>query len=137
MLRHRSAWRAGRTSAAGLPSTAAASEAAALPPLFQLSRIAMLFGFQMVLLWLYLRFGTESWRDVSALPFLVAACLLVSLGLGLNARYDPTSPAPPAKAWGRAIAVGVVSLGAVIGITADDVVAGLYGLAVGWIVTAF
>ncbi len=93
-------------------------EAAALPPLFQLSRIAMLFGFQMVLLWLYLRFGTESWRDVSALPFLVAACLLVSLGLGLNARYDPTSPAPPAKAWGRAIAVGVVSLGAVIGITA-------------------
>lgn len=92
-------------------------EAVALPPLFQLSRVAMLFGGQSVLLWLYLRFGTEGYRNAPALPFLLAACILVSVGLGLNARYDPTSPSPPARAWSRALAVGVLSIGAVIGVT--------------------
>lgn len=90
-------------------------EAVALPPLFQLSRVAMLFGGQSVLLWLYLRFGTEGYRNAPALPFLLAACVLVSLGLGLNARYDPSSPRPPAQAWSRALAVGVVSIGVVVG----------------------
>ena len=92
-------------------------EAAALPPLFQLSRIAMLFGGQSVLLWFYLRFGTENFRGAPALPFMLAACLLVSIGLGLNARFDPTSPTPAGKAWGRAIAVGVISMGLVIGVS--------------------
>jgi hypothetical protein len=91
-------------------------EAVALPPLFQLSRLAMLFGGQSVLLWLYLRFGTEGYRNAPALPFLLAACVLVSVGMGLNARYDPTSPRTSAQAWGRALAVGIPSLGVVIGI---------------------
>jgi hypothetical protein len=89
-------------------------EAQALPPLFQLSRLFMLFGSQSVVLWLYLRFGTESYRNVTALPFMLAACVLVSVGLGLNARYDPISPRPPAQAWSRAAIVGVLSLGAVL-----------------------
>ena len=91
-------------------------EAAAPPPLFQLSRLSMMFGGQSVLLWLYLRFGTESFRNVPALPFMLGACVLVSLGLGLNARYDPTSPRPAAQAWGRAAAVGLVSVSVVIGL---------------------
>ena len=89
-------------------------EALALPPLFQLSRLLMLFGSQSVVLWLYLRFGTESYRNVTPLPFMLAACVLVSVGLGLNARYDPISPRPPAQAWSRAAIVGVLSLGAVL-----------------------
>lgn len=89
-------------------------EAAALPPLFQLSRVCLLFGGQAVLLWLYLRFGTESFRGAPALPFLLAACVLVSLGLGLNARYDPSAPVASGAAWRRALMVGVVSVGLVV-----------------------
>lgn len=92
-------------------------EAVALPPLFQLSRICMLFGGQSVLLWLYLRFGTEGYRQAPALPFMLGACVLVSVGLGLNARYDPSLPMPAAKAWTRTITVGVLSCGAVLGVT--------------------
>ena len=92
----------------------AEEEAAALPPLFQLSRLCMLFGGQAVLLWLYLRYGTESFRGAPALPFFIGACVLVSLGLGLNARYDPEAPSTPARAWGRALTVGVLSIGAVV-----------------------
>jgi hypothetical protein len=90
-------------------------QSAALPPLFQLSRLAMFFGSQLILVWAYLRYGTEGYRNTPALPFLIAACLLVSIGLGMNARYDPSSPRPPAQAWGRALVVGLVSVGSVVG----------------------
>lgn len=88
-------------------------ERTALPPLFQLSRVALLFAFQLVVLWLYLRFGTESWRDVSWLPFGLGACVLLTFGLGLNARYDPDRPMAAGPAWGRAVACGVGCLGLV------------------------
>lgn len=87
-------------------------EAEALPPLFQLSRVCLLFAAQSVLVWLYLRFGTETLRGTPFLPFAIGGCALLTLGLGLNARYDPEHPAPKRRAWGRALAVGVVLLGA-------------------------
>lgn len=86
----------------------------ALPPLFQLSRVLLLFAVQCVLLWAYLRFGTEGYRGAPFLPFGLAGCLLLTLGLGLNARYDPESPTRPTIAWGRAVAVGAVCLGAAL-----------------------
>ncbi|MCB9897331.1 MAG: hypothetical protein H6825_04950 [Planctomycetes bacterium] len=86
----------------------------ALPPLFQLSRVALLFAFQLVVVWLYLRFGTEGWRGVPFLPFGLGACVLLTLGLGLNALYDPEHPARPGVAWGRAMALGVACLGLVL-----------------------
>ncbi|MGQ0553141.1 MAG: hypothetical protein ACT4PU_07960 [Planctomycetota bacterium] len=79
----------------------------ALPPLFQLSRLLIYASAQVVIVWLYLRFGTDGWRDTPMLPFGIAAVLLLSLGLGLNARHDPDHPRSPRVAWGRALAVGL------------------------------
>ncbi|MHC5211959.1 MAG: hypothetical protein ACYTG2_14660 [Planctomycetota bacterium] len=89
----------------------AEEEKAALPPLFQLSRVLLYAGAQVVIVWLYLRFGTEGWRGTPLLPFGAAAVVLLTLGLGLNARHDPQSPRTAAVAWGRAMAVGVVCAG--------------------------
>ena len=79
----------------------------ALPPLFQLSRVLLLAAANVMVLWLYLRFGTESWRGAPLLPFALGTCALAALGLGLNARFDPDHPASRAAAWSRALAVGV------------------------------
>lgn len=84
-------------------------EAVALPPLFQLSRVLLLFAGQSLLLWLYLRYGTEGWRATPLWPFALLASLLLVLGLGLNARHDPDHPAPPSKAWPRAVVAGVAT----------------------------
>jgi hypothetical protein len=81
-------------------------EAKALPPLFQLSRLLLFFSVQLVLIWLYLRLGTESWRGAPLAPFAAPAVALLTLGLGLNAIHDPNKPATPARAWARALAVG-------------------------------
>ncbi len=81
-------------------------ERVALPPLFQLSRVLMLLSANAVILWLYLRFGTEGWRNAPLLPFAIPAAVLLTLGLGLNQRHDPNHPEPPARAWARAIAWG-------------------------------
>jgi hypothetical protein len=89
----------------------AEEERHALPPLFQLSRVLMYAGAQVLVVWLYLRFGTEGWRGTPLLPFGVAAVILLTLGLGLNARHDPVRPRPAAAAWARAMAVGVVCAG--------------------------
>jgi hypothetical protein len=86
-------------------------ERAALPPLFQLSRVLMYAGAQVLIVWLYLRFGTEGWRETSLAPFGIAFVVLLTLGLGLNARHDPHRPRPAAAAWSRALAVGVVCAG--------------------------
>lgn len=88
----------------------AREEASALPPLFQLSRVLMFFAVQSVFVWLYLRFGTEGGRGVPWVPFAAAGALLLTVGLGLNARYDPERPASPRRAWSRAIAVGAAAL---------------------------
>jgi hypothetical protein len=94
----------------------AEEEKVALPPLFQLSRVLMLFGANAVILWLYLRYGTESWRGAPFLPFGVAGVLLLTLGLGLNARHDPDAPVAPERAWTRAVCVGVAALLVVVGL---------------------
>lgn len=85
-------------------------EAAALPPLFQLSRILMWVGLNLVVVWLYLRYGTETWRGSPLLPFALGCCLLVSIGVGLNARFDPARPASPAASWSRALLTGTVGV---------------------------
>lgn len=83
-------------------------EANALPPLFQLSRVLMFFGIQPLLIWLYLRFGTEGLQGAPYLPFALFGCALFALGFGLNARHDPEQPATQAKAITRAmIAAGI------------------------------
>ena len=76
-------------------------EAKALPPLFQLSRLLLWLSIQLVLIWLYLRLGTEGWRGAPLAPFAAPAVALLTLGLGLNALHDPNKPATPARAWGR------------------------------------
>jgi hypothetical protein len=68
-------------------------------------------GAQVMVVWLYLRFGTEGWRETSLAPFGIAFVVLLTLGLGLNARHDPHRPRPAAAAWSRALAVGVVCAG--------------------------
>ena len=75
----------------------------ALPPLFQLSRLLIYASAQVVIVWLYLRFGTDGWRDTPMLPFGATAVLLLSLGLGLNARHDPDHPRSPRVAWGWSV----------------------------------
>lgn len=98
----------------------AEEEAAALPPLFQLSRFLMYAGAQVMVIWLYLRFGTDGWRGTPLLPFGAAFVVLLTLGLALNARHDPVRPRPAAVAWSRALAVGVVCagvLGAAVAVT--------------------
>ena len=81
----------------------------ALPPLFQLSRVLLLFSAQALLLWLYLRYGTESFRGAPLWPFAILSSSLLTLGLGLNARHDPDHPAPPARAWPKAVVAGVAA----------------------------
>jgi len=83
----------------------------ALPPLFQLSRVLMFGAAQVVIVWLYLRFGTEGWRGTPLWPFGAACVVLLTVGLGLNARFDPDRPRAPRAAWGRAVAVGVACAG--------------------------
>jgi len=96
------------------PGTAAAEEliafeeSRALPPLFQLSRVMMFFGCQFVVIWLYLRFGTDGWRTTPLLPFGIGCLVLVTAGLGLNGIHDPDKPKPAAQSWARALAVGIV-----------------------------
>ncbi|HTE05539.1 MAG TPA: hypothetical protein VK824_05025 [Planctomycetota bacterium] len=100
------------------PGTAAAEEliafeeTRALPPLFQLSRVMMFAGCQLVVIWLYLRYGTDGWRTTPLLPFGIGCLALVVAGLGLNASHDPDKPRPAPVAWARALAVGI--LGAVL-----------------------
>jgi len=101
-----------------MESLLAEEERGALPPLFQLSRLLLLFAAQSLILWLYLRFGTERFREAPFLPFALACVALLTLGLGLNARHDPEAPAPPSRAWGRALVVGGVSLAVVAGAVA-------------------
>jgi hypothetical protein len=84
----------------------AEEEQHALPALFQLSRVVLFAAAQAVVLWLYLRFGTEGWRDTPFAPFGVSAVVLLTLGLALNEMHDPQHPAPPARAWRKALAVG-------------------------------
>ncbi len=79
---------------------------AALPPLFQLSRVLMFAGVQCMILWLYLRFGTDGWRGTRVLPFAAAFVMLLTTGLGLNGTHDPLRPRPPREAWSRALLVG-------------------------------
>jgi len=91
-------------------------EKVALPPLFQLSRVLMLLGSNLVILWLYLRFGTESWRGAPLLPFGLGCAVLVAIGVGLNARFDPDSPLPSARAWTRAVAMGLTGVVVTLGL---------------------
>ncbi len=96
------------------PGSAAADEliafeeSRALPPLFQLSRLMIFFGCQLVVIWLYLRFGTDGWRATPLLPFGIGCLALVTAGLGLNGIHDPDKPRPAAQSWARALAVGIV-----------------------------
>jgi hypothetical protein len=78
----------------------------ALPPLFQLSRVLMFAGVQCMVVWLYLRFGTDGWRGTRVMPFAASFVLLLTVGLGLNAMHDPQRPRPPGQAWGRALLIG-------------------------------
>ena len=80
----------------------------ALPPLFQLSRVLMYAGAQLLVVWLYLRFGTEGFRGAPFLAFALPAVGLLACGLGLNARHDPDAPRTAAAAWGRALLVGAL-----------------------------
>lgn len=84
-------------------------EAQALPPIFQLSRVLLLFSVQSLLLWAYLRWGTEGYRQAPLLPFGVASVVLLVLGLGLNARFDPDHPKSLPASWTPAVAAGVVA----------------------------
>jgi hypothetical protein len=84
---------------------------AALPPLFQLSRVLMYGAAQLVIVWLYLRFGTEGWRQTPLWPFGAAFIALLTVGLGLHARFDPEHPRPAGAAWGRALTVGAACAG--------------------------
>lgn len=90
------------------------AEAEALPALFQLSRVLMYAGFNVLAIWLYLRFGTEGFRDTPFLPFGLLFAVTLTIGVGLNARHDPQTPASPRSAWLRAGAVGSLSLVAVL-----------------------
>lgn len=81
-------------------------EQVALPPLFQLSRVILYLSAQLVVVWLYLRFGTEGWRDTPFAPFGAVAVVLLTLGVALNELSDPRQPAPAARAWRRALAFG-------------------------------
>jgi hypothetical protein len=60
----------------------------------------------------------RGWRGTPLLPFGAAAVVLVTLGLGLNARHDPLRPRPAAVAWGRAMAVGVACAGLLFAVVA-------------------
>lgn len=81
-------------------------EKVALPPLFQLSRVILYASAQLVVVWLYLRFGTEGWRQVPFAPFGALAVALLVVGVALNDLHDPHAPATPPRAWGRALAFG-------------------------------
>ncbi len=93
-------------------------ESLALPALFQLSRVILYAAAQVVVVWLYLRFGTEGWRGTPVLPFGAAAVLLLTLGLALNDMHDPQRPAPPARAWRKALAVGAAGSLALVAVVA-------------------
>ncbi|MED5330446.1 MAG: hypothetical protein VX916_04065 [Planctomycetota bacterium] len=80
--------------------------AEALPPLFQLSRVLLFGAFNLLILWAYLRFGTETLRGVALWPFASASSGLVILGIGLNARHDPDHPASAVAAWTRGVLFG-------------------------------
>ncbi|MFT7464737.1 MAG: hypothetical protein ACI9EF_003096, partial [Pseudohongiellaceae bacterium] len=60
----------------------AEEEALSLPALFQMSRWLLLFSVQILLLWLYLRYGTEGFRETPAWPFAAISCVLLTLGKG-------------------------------------------------------
>lgn len=87
----------------------AEEERVALPALFQMSRLLLLFSVQVLLLWLYLRFGTEGYREAPAWPFAVASCALLTVGLGLNAGHDPDHPKAPLQAWTPAALAGLAA----------------------------
>jgi len=89
-------------------------EATALPPLFQLSRLLLFAAFQILIIWLYLRFGTESFRDVPFLPYGLGTSICLTLGLGLNSRYDPDAPRSGPLAWSRALAIGAATTAVVV-----------------------
>jgi hypothetical protein len=85
----------------------AEEEQLALPALFQLSRLLLLFSVQVLLLWLYLRFGTEGFRETPAWPFAASSCALLTVGLGLNASHDPDHPKALMRAWTPAALAGL------------------------------
>jgi hypothetical protein len=62
---------------------------------------------QLLLVWLYLRFGTEGWRGTPLWPFAAAFVAMFTAGLGLNARFDPEHPRAAGAAWGRAVLIGL------------------------------
>ena len=74
-----------------------------------LAWLAILLGLtmQLLIIWVYLRWGTEGWRDTPLWPFGAGFVALFTPGLGLNARFDPDHPRAPARAWSRAVAVGI------------------------------
>lgn len=85
-------------------------EANALPPLFQLSRVLMFFGFQPFVIWAYLRFGTGGDTTAPYLPFAILGCALFALGYGMNARHDPDKPAPMPNAVRRGLVAAALTL---------------------------
>jgi hypothetical protein len=87
----------------------AEEEAKALPPIFQLSRVLLLFSVQALLAWAYLRWGTEGFRNAPLLPFAIGSVVLLVLGLGLNARFDPDHPKSPARSWVPALVAGAAA----------------------------
>jgi len=89
-------------------------DAESVPPLFQLGRILVYLGIQVLLVWLYLRFGTETWRDTPIAPFGVPAIALVTLGKHLHDRHHPESPRGPGGAWSGALLLGGASAALVL-----------------------
>ncbi len=89
-------------------------EEVALPPLFQLSRLLLFAAFQILIIWLYLRFGTEGFRAVPFLPYGLGASICLTLGLGLNSRYDPDAPRSGSAAWARALTLGAAATAVVV-----------------------
>ena len=85
----------------------AEEERLSLPALFQMSRWLLLFSVQILLLWLYLRFGTDGFRETPAWPFAAVSCVLLTLGMGLNASHDPDHPKSPLQAWTPAVLAGL------------------------------
>lgn len=87
----------------------AEEERLSLPALFQMSRWLLLFSVQILLLWLYLRYGTEGFRETPAWPFATVSCVLLTLGMGLNASHDPDHPKSQLKAWTPAVLTGLAA----------------------------
>jgi hypothetical protein len=102
------------------PGTDAASRleqrlrAASVHPLYQLARIQLYLAFNVLGLWFWLRFGTETYRTVPLWPFGLAFVLLLTSGLGLYWCHHPLRPRPATRAWWAALAVGALCGGVLV-----------------------